>query len=382
MLVVEPPTARFDASGFDTSNEDHLLERVSALENRLSRLTDKLEQSLTLVLKHARNTYFDHTLIQTLIGVLSEAGTIDAQAVQVLWRERCEREALEQEGTARYEQLREEITAAYKGLDVVAFGRHVDVGINFLGHDDVTRCLRSFERAAVLSPANAPLLTFLGQHYFEAGKTTLAKAYLEKAYVAAPENIGIRLLLGLACGDEGETERARELLSEATRRGQSSFAAHYGLGRLLVVEQKWQGALSEFKRALAARPSPEAHYVVGSVYYQMGRDRVAARHLNKAIELDGRYAEAYYLLGLIYLRAQDKALAEDSFTVAFAFDQSEPRYRPATVRRLARTGEIPAVSPLFSPARRTGKSVITGGDRRLAQVVREDALEFARAGRR
>lgn len=379
MLVVEPPTARFDAGGFDTSHEDHLLERVSALENRLSRLTDKLEQSLTIMLKHARNTYFDHTLIQTLIGVLSEAGTIDAQAVQTLWRERCEREALEQEGNTRYEQLREEITAAYKGSEVVAFGRHVDVGVNFLGQDDVTSCLRSFERAAVLSPTNAPLLTFIGQHYFAAGKTTLAKDYLERAIVAAPAKEGVRLLLGLICGDAGEVERARELLSEAARRGQPSFAAHYGLGRLLVAEQKWQSALSEFKRALAARPSPEAHYVVGSVYYQMRRDRLAARHLNKAIELDGRYAEAYYLLGLVYLRAKDQVRAEDSFTVAHAFDQSEPRYRPATVRRLARTGEVPASPPLFPPALRTGKRVVTGGDQRLAQVLREDALEIARA---
>lgn len=380
MLIVEPPTARYDAGGFDTSHEEHLLERVSALENRLSRMTDKLEQSLTLVLKHARNTYFDHALIQTLIGVLSEAGTIDALALQSLWRERCEQDALAQDASARFEQLRAEINAAYKGAEAGVFGRYVDVGINFLEQEDATRGVRSLERAAALSPPNAPLLAFIGQHYFAAGKMELAKAYLEKALAIAPEPEGVRLLLGLVCGDEGEIERARELLSEAARRGQSSFAAHYGLGRLLAMEQKWPGALAEFKRALAARPSPEAHYVVGCVYYQLNRDRLAARHLRKAVEMDEQYAEAFYVLGLIGLRAGDRARAEDFFTVARACDESEPRYRAATVRRLTRSGEIPTASPLFLSSRRTGKRVLMGGDQRLAQVLREDALGIVRTG--
>lgn len=380
MLVVEPPTARFDAGGFDASHEEHLLERVSALENRLSRLTDKLEQGLNLVLKHARNTYFDHALIQTLISILGEAGTIDAQAVYTLWRERCERDAREQDGIAPYEQLREEVTKAYQGSDTVAFGRHVDIGINFLAQDDFVRGVRSLERAAALSPTNAPLLSFLGQYYFEAGKMTLARDYLERAFAVAPEAEGVRLLLGLACGDEGETERARELLSEVARRDGASFAAHYGLGRLLAAEQKWAGALVEFKRALAARPSPEAHYVVACVYYQMGRDRLASRHLRKAVELDERYAEAFYMLGLIYLRGRDEARAQEAFAAAREADASEPRYRAATLRRLTRSGEIPASPPLFYAARHTGKKVLSGGDRRLAAVLREDALGTIRAG--
>jgi tetratricopeptide (TPR) repeat protein len=379
MLVVEPPTARFDAGGFETSHEEHLLERVSALENRFSRLTDKLEQVLGLMLKHARNDYFDHVLIETLIGALGEAGTIDAPAVYASWRERCEQDANEVGDEKRDERLRVEVMRAYQGPDAVAFGRYVDVGINLLAQEDAARGLRSLERAAALSPHNVPLLVFIGQYYFKSGKTTLARDYLERAFTVAPEACGVRLLLGLACGDEGDTERARELLSAAARRGHSSFAAHYGLGRLLAAEQKWEGALAEFKRALAARPSPEAHYVVGCVYYQMNRDRLAARHLNKAVELDERYAEAYYMLGLLHLRAGERGRAEEAFAAARAADVREPRYREATVRRLARSGEIPQSPPLFYAARQTGKKVLTGGDRRLAEVLREDALEGRRA---
>lgn len=374
MIVVEPPTARFDAGGFETSQEEHLLERVSALENRLSRLTDKLEQGLGLVLKHARNNYFDHALIQTLISTLTEAGAIDEQAVYAACRERCEQDAREIGDEKRYEQLRAEVTNAFKGADPVAFARYVDVGINFLGQKDAVQGLRSLERAATLSTHNAPLLLFIGQQYFKTGNMTLARDYLERAFAVAPEAIGVRLLLGLACGDEGETERARELLSAAALCGHSSFAVHYGLGRLLAAEQNWAGALAEFKQALAARPSPEAHYVVGCVYYQMNRDRLAARHLRKAIELDERYAEAFYMLGLVHLRAGERERAEEAFAAARAADVREPRYRAATVKRLALSGEIPASPPLFYAVRQTGKKVLTSGDRRLAEVLREEAL--------
>ncbi len=381
MLVVEPPTARFDAGGFDTSHEEHLLERVSALENRLSRLTDKLEQGLGLVLKHARNTYFDRTLIQTLIGVLHEAGTIDAKSVYELSRERSEEDARVQEQKGnQQEQLREHLMKAYQGPDVSVFGRFIDIGINFLAEGDVVRGIRSLERAASMSPNNAALFYFIGRHHFQAGKMPLVIAYLERAFNLVPDAEGVRLLLGLAYMDNGELELARKMLGEAARRGASSFALHYGLGRTLAAEQKWAGALAEFKRALQARPSPEAHYVIGSIYYQMNRNRLALRHLLKALELDEKYAEAYYLLGLVYLRDGDRESAEESFAAARALDGDDPRYRRTNVGRLARSGDLPACPPLFYTARQKGHRLLMGGDQRLAALLREDALGATKAG--
>jgi hypothetical protein len=46
MIIVEPLGARYDAAEMAESNEEHLLERISALENRLERLTEKVEQAL------------------------------------------------------------------------------------------------------------------------------------------------------------------------------------------------------------------------------------------------------------------------------------------------------------------------------------------------
>jgi hypothetical protein len=46
MIVVEPLGGRYDAADAAASSEEHLLERISALENRLERLTEKVERAL------------------------------------------------------------------------------------------------------------------------------------------------------------------------------------------------------------------------------------------------------------------------------------------------------------------------------------------------
>ncbi|MDQ1636872.1 MAG: hypothetical protein QOF62_211 [Pyrinomonadaceae bacterium] len=46
MIIVEPLGARYDAADLTASSEEDLLERISALENRLERLTEKVERAL------------------------------------------------------------------------------------------------------------------------------------------------------------------------------------------------------------------------------------------------------------------------------------------------------------------------------------------------
>lgn len=375
MLVVEPAAVRYDSEESSTAIEEHLLERVSALEYRLLRTAEQLEKGLDFLLRQARNSYFDHALIETLIAVLSEGGVVQQSKVMDLWRERCRKEAEEQDEAQRRDELRAEIITRYQGAMQADFKRYVEQGMSYLSAGNVTRGMRTLERAAALAADNAPLNSFLGEHFFRAGKTALARDYLERALKAAPEDDRISLLLGLACGDEGEAERAKKLLRSVVKRGGASFAAHYALGRLLAAEEKWAEALTEFKQALATRPSPETHYVVGCVYYKLMRNHMAARHLRKAIELNEGYSAALYMLGLVFLRSGDEARAEEAFRAARASGQDELRYR--TIRKGRwQPDDVPSLPPLFSSTRHARKRLVTSGDRRLAEVMREDALSL------
>jgi tetratricopeptide (TPR) repeat protein len=373
MIVVEPPAARFQTVDSNAPSEEHLLERISALENRLSRLTERLERGLDLLLRQAQNSYFDRALVKALVALLTEDGIVQSERLERLWNDRCQKDAEEQEESARREELRVKILVTYRGLDRGSFEQFINEGFLFIEDEQLARGIRSLQRAAEIAGDNAPLLSFVGEHFFKAGKTRRAQDYLAKAYEVAPGDIRVSLLLGLTCADEGDTERAKELLNSATRLGGSSFAAHYGLGRLFVAEENWQKALREFKRALASKPSPEAHYALGCLYYQLARDSLAVRHLRKAIEMDDKYDEAFYVLGLVYQRMGQENRARDAFEKAKKGNFSPPT-KPASRKRSTQDDAV--VAPLFRVSSSNSRRIVTGGDPRLAEALRQDALSI------
>ncbi|MCA1592243.1 MAG: tetratricopeptide repeat protein [Acidobacteria bacterium] len=373
MLVVEPSSLRFEE---DTAGggiyEEHLLERVSALENKLMRLAEKLEHGLELLLRQSRTSYFDHALLDTLISLLGETGKVNPSKLEKLWRERCDSDASGIEAQEQRETLCVRVLKRYEGLERELFERLVREGFARLDEGKAAQGVRTLERAAALAPDNAPLNEFLGEHFFQAGKPALARDYLSRSLVSNPDDGRVRLLLGLACGDEGDALRAKELLVESVRLEGSSFAAHYGLGRLSAAEDDWKSALNEFKQALAARECPEAHYVVALVYYHLERYPTAVRHLAKAVKMDAEYAEAFYLLGVVYLRLGERVRAGESFDAARAADGQEPLYRNAR-RKMSRASEVlpPA---LFNVTGRNKRRLVTGGDDRLAAALQRNAL--------
>jgi tetratricopeptide (TPR) repeat protein len=374
MIIVEPAAARYEGLE-SSSNEEHLLERISALENRLGRLAEKLERGLDLLLRQAQNAHFDRALVKALVGLLSEDGTIENDRLERLWIDRCQKDAEEQLESERREELRLKILASYHGADNGVFEQRINEGFLLIDDEQAGRGIRSLERAAEISQDNAPLLYFVGEHFFRTGKTHRAQNYLDRAYELLPRDRRVSLLLGLTCADEGDVERAKELLNSATRLGGSTFAAHYGLGRLFVAEAKWRKALQEFKLALATKVSPEAHYALGCLYYQINRDGLATRHFRKALELDADYSEAFYVLGLIADRANQKELAQEYFQKAGGGATHKAGPTKSKRPHTPTTG----AAPLFRLSPANSRKLITGGDRRLAEALRQDALSACNA---
>jgi oligoendopeptidase F len=96
MLVVQTTSLRFEAADAGVSTNEHLLERISATENRITRLAERLERSLDLVLRQAQNSSFDRSLVEALIDVLSEEGLIKKERLEQLWAEQCEKAETQQ----------------------------------------------------------------------------------------------------------------------------------------------------------------------------------------------------------------------------------------------------------------------------------------------
>jgi tetratricopeptide (TPR) repeat protein len=350
MIVVEPSASRFEAAPATLSTDEHLLERISAAETRVARLAERLEKSLDLLLRYAQNAYFDRSLIRALVGLLTEDGVVDTERLERLWSERCQRDTVEQEENVQRDELRLRILTNGRVSDRQAFEDLVNEGFVLIEDKQLPKGITKLQRAAEIAEENAPLNLFIGEHFFRRGKTKQARAYLARAHAALPDDLRIALLLGLTCADDGEVALAKDLLSNATSHGGSSFAGHYGLGWVFVTEKNWRRALGEFKRALTVRPSPEAHYVLGCLYFELNRDALAVRHLRKATKMDGGYTEAYYLLAQAYERTGRKELARQALEKAGSKNVS------------------------LLQITKSGTRLMAGADKRLANTLREDAL--------
>ena len=378
MLLVEPSGARFESRGTGGGMEEHLLERVTAIENHISRVIDKLEKMAELMLKQSRSAYFDHELLDTLITVLGESGAISRQRLAELWRERRKKEpgapgaegGAEEGGPSHFDRMIRAVLKDYGGEVRDEFERIVREGFAEIAKGRAAAGLRRLERAAALAPGNAALNHFLGMQLYREGRTAPARDYFERALAADQENAWLQLLTGLACGDEGDAERARQLLNASLLDNISTYAAHYALGRLAAYESDWKAALAEFKLAQATRPGPEAHYLLGLANFHLGRDKSALRELKKAVGLDAAYAEALYLLGLVRLRLGEREEARKAFEAAAAA-------RPG-VRLYGDAAEDPDAAVVPTPFETKGRGrrrrLITGGDERLAAALRDDAL--------
>ena len=103
MLVVQPPSVRVDIPS-TTPHEEHLLERMTMLENTLARLAERLEHSLKLLLRHSETAYSNHALVKSLIEMLNECGVVDNTKLESMWRDECEK--LKETGRAQSKKSR------------------------------------------------------------------------------------------------------------------------------------------------------------------------------------------------------------------------------------------------------------------------------------
>src|ERR1051325_1344289 len=166
MLMVETSSARFEDRTSTGGMEEHLLERVTAIENNISRLIDKLEHMAELRLKGSRSAYFDHALLETLLTVLTESGIIDRRKLEPAGLERSgNAEALEG-SKRRRKELCEAALKEYGGDARGEFERLLNEGFDEHSKGREAEGVRLLSRAADSAGGNLPLDIFLGEHFF------------------------------------------------------------------------------------------------------------------------------------------------------------------------------------------------------------------------
>jgi tetratricopeptide (TPR) repeat protein len=212
--------------------------------------------------------------------------------------------------------------------------------------DDSIRMLHLANR---LSPTPTSYLA-LAEIYQSIGKLPEAVKVLEAAHAAIPNSAAIAVALGRSLADAGDSRRAVDVLTPATRRwpdereawrwlAEASNAAgqegpaiaalkelerrapdypmiHVMLAQAYLKQQPvdYKATLRLLDRAEKASPSdPDVYYLRGKIYVEQGRLEEAVAPLRRAIELAPTAAASYYQLGLVYRRLNRPSEAVQQF---------------------------------------------------------------------
>lgn len=100
--------------------------------------------------------------------------------------------------------------------------------------------------------------------------------------------------LGIALGDAGRTEEAREQYREALRISPTDPDANYNYGIALAGQARYKEAVEYFQRSLQSRPdSPKALDNLGNALARLGRKDEAITYYRKTLQLDSGNPKAH-----------------------------------------------------------------------------------------
>lgn len=372
LLVVFPQSLKYDTNYVPSFYEDHLLERVSLLELRLAQVTEQLAMAYEFISREAKSFQRDHALLQSFFETLQ---TVNPDLSERLSQNTLELFDDKKKTLAvknKREQIFNEILQAHDNKQTELFLHLVKEGLKLLAANEEKQAFRNLERAVLLSPKNVPLLTFIAENLFRADKFEAAKTNLETAFELEPQNEEILMLLGSICADEAETEKARKLLSVLINHPNKNFCVNYVWGMLAAFEMNWTESLAAFKQAADKFQSPEIFYLIGCVYFQIGKLKNALEFFQKAISADIKFADAWFMQSVIYTLLKNEESAKN--TRAAALESKE-----AGAQCLAFLKEkkptIPEIALPFQHFRKTKNHLLTKGSLRLANFFREQIFK-------
>jgi len=306
--------------------DEHVLERISALEYTVSMLSKRVDSMMETVERVAASNFIDHTMIETLTDSLESAG-INLKNLEAEWRRRIDSRILETEEVDRLGSRVQRILDSYRGPDRKQFALWMEKSYDLLVADRGTESVHFLKTAFEHEPANCELGLLLAEVYFQSKEYTNATECIAQVLSINAANFEATFLMGLIQQRKGNLRDAQAKLEHAIGLKKESSAAHASLGSLLAEIGNDQQALKHLTTALKLKPSAPVHFLMGAIYYGAGQQKRAIQHLKQATKLDPQFGEAYYQLGLLCLEMNWLRKAQECFKTAQALNPKETRYR-------------------------------------------------------
>jgi tetratricopeptide (TPR) repeat protein len=319
------PAEEEDEEAF--SLDEHLLERISALEEAVKRTAETVRGLLTAVRKQEQTSLVNQTGLAALRELLERKGLLEVEEWADLWESKMDFQLLALEKRERFAQVRERIASLYRGERRGEFQERLEEAEHAFAGFDVDRAMAALEEAHELDRSNYELAFFLAETWFNEGEGETALTYFRRVLEARPEHFEALVYGGVLLHEIEHSDAAVELLRRAVQLYPDHFLPAFSLGAVYAGGGDLVRATTYLERAVDFEPVPQAQYLLGSSLYEMGKLTPAIRHLRDAVRADPGFEEAWYVLGLAYLDRSWNRKALDAFRRAQRLNPRKLRYQ-------------------------------------------------------
>ncbi|MDP9191663.1 MAG: tetratricopeptide repeat protein [Acidobacteriota bacterium] len=325
----------------DLSLDEHLLERVSAIEEIVKRSAETIRSLVDAVQKHERAIFINQTGLLSVKEVLEKKNLLTSEEVVELWESKMGEQMLALEKKQRFVERKDRMVSLFRGEKRERFLILVaDAEAAFDGFDP-ERGVKHLEEAFRLDRDNYELSFFLGEMFFNDGNLDRAKSYLERTIEVQPDHFDAAVFYGVLLHERQDIKGAERWLRRAIQISQESFLPYFSLGAIYARKGKLLRAQKFLEKAIQLEAIPQAYFLLGTIFYEKGQLERAIRSFQAALKLDPDYEEAIYHLGLCYLDRNWNRKAIDCFQEALELNPNKMEYQQAVKIYEGISGHVP-----------------------------------------
>ncbi|MEM9557555.1 MAG: tetratricopeptide repeat protein [Acidobacteriota bacterium] len=335
LLIVSGDYSDVDQEAFESvddgeqlSFDEHLLERISLLEEVMRRTATTVRRSLEALYKLEQKILVNETGVSTLRDLLERKQVLERSEWSELWERRMDRRLLALEKRERFAAVKEHIAGLYAGPERRRFEEALDDADERLLALDVDGAVERLEDALALDEQNYELAFFLGETAFNEGRVERALDFFLRVLAVRVDHYESLVYGGVLCHESGRDDTALELLGRAVVLYSRDFLPAFALGAVHAAAGRAEQATKLLMRAIAADDQvPQAHLLLGGCRLESGRVGAAITALEHAVALDRGAEEAHQVLGLAYLERGWRRKALDAFRRAQRLRPARLEYR-------------------------------------------------------
>ena len=190
LLVVSGAVESYEEASSEegVSLDEHLLERVSVLEEIVKRSAETLKMLLEALNRQEKNGFVSQTGLLALKDLLERKGLLVEEELLDLWETRVDLHMAAMEKRERFLERKERMVGSFSGERKERFKALLqDAEFAFYALDP-EKAVRSLEEAYRLDKTNAELAFFLGETAFNEGETERAAQLLQAVLEREPRH--------------------------------------------------------------------------------------------------------------------------------------------------------------------------------------------------